>query len=99
MSDLEQQAEGEEHKLPYVFDLFFDVKTMEQVERIARGEGDHSSATPYELYEMFEGQNLPIPECLKVYTNPYIWIDQTGTWQKEKPPEHDMFRFKKARYV
>ena len=50
--------------LPYVFDLLYDVKTMEQVGRIARYEGDCSDATPLDLYELFMQQGMPVPDCL-----------------------------------
>ena len=53
------------HELPYVFDLLWDVKTYEQVERIAKFEADCSDADPYDLVELFQKENLEIPECLK----------------------------------
>ena len=52
-------------ELPYVFDLLFDVKTLEQVERIAKYEGDCSDATPEELRSLFISEGLDLPECLE----------------------------------
>ena len=51
-------------ELPYDFDLHWDVKSMEQVERIARGDPDASDATPEDLVAMFLAHDLPIPSCL-----------------------------------
>lgn len=53
------------HELPYIFDLLWDVKTYEQVERIAKFEADCSDADPYDLVELFQKENLEIPKCLK----------------------------------
>jgi hypothetical protein len=51
-------------ELPYDFDLHYDVKTMEQVERIAKGEADCSDATPEDLIALFLLHDLPVPACL-----------------------------------
>jgi len=51
-------------KLPYVFDLLYDIKHLEEVEIIARGEASHSDADPYELLNLFEKEGLEIPKCL-----------------------------------
>jgi len=52
-------------KLPYVFDLLYDIKYMYEVESIAKGFPSASDATPEDLVELFERQNMPIPECLE----------------------------------
>ena len=58
-------SEHRSNELPYMFDLLWDVKTYEQFERIAKFEGDCSDATPSDLVELFQQENLEMPECLK----------------------------------
>ena len=50
--------------LPYDFDLHWDVKDMEQVERIAKEEPDCSDADGYDLYNMFVALEMVVPQCL-----------------------------------
>ena len=52
-------------KLPYVFDLLFDIKTMSEIERIANGDSSHSDATSQDLIDLFIELNISIPKCLK----------------------------------
>ena len=49
---------------PREFDLAYDVKTMEQVERIANYEGDCSDAEPAELADLFQKLGMEVPACL-----------------------------------
>lgn len=50
------------NKLPYSFDLLYDIKTMDQVEMVARGELNW--ATVSELIETFRNNDMEVPECL-----------------------------------
>ena len=51
-------------RLPYIFDLMYDVKDLEQVSRIANGAPDSSDATPTDLLALFISEGLEIPSCL-----------------------------------
>lgn len=77
---------SESRELPYDFDLLWDVKTMEQVERIANYEGDCSEATPEDLVVLFGQCDLPVPECLESFT-PIIelWVLPDGEWVDKEP--------------
>jgi len=56
-------------ELPSVFDLLWDVKTMEQVERISRFEGDCSAASPEDLVELFLQEGMAVPDCLSGFSS------------------------------
>ena len=48
-------------KLPYDFDLLWDVKNEEQVERIAKYEGDCSDAEPHDLVDLYLKFDMSMP--------------------------------------
>jgi len=52
------------NELPYIFDLYWDVKTYEQVDIIARGEPDCSEATPGDLKKLFIDEGMEVPKSL-----------------------------------
>lgn len=53
-------------KLPYDFDLFYDIKTLDQAERIIEGHPDRSSAKPIDVFKMFLLHGLELtPTLLK----------------------------------
>ena len=51
-------------RLPPDFDCLYDIKTMEDVERIAAGDPHHSNATVDDLIECFITCKLEVPQCL-----------------------------------
>lgn len=86
------------HELPYMFDLLWDVKTYEQVERIANHRGDCSDASPADLVELFQQEDLALPECLLRYSPQLtVWLHEDGTWISYKPLQEESFRYRKAR--
>jgi hypothetical protein len=75
-------------RLPYPFDLLYDVKTMRDVEAIAKGEGHCSDATPDDLIELFIAQDLEVPECLLAHldkSRKCIWVHPDGSWLSYNP--------------
>ena len=89
-----------EYELPYVFDLLWDVKTYEQVERIAKFEADCSGAEPEDLVELFQQENLEIPECLKSFAPVQtIWVCCDGTWIPREPPQKEAHKYRKTRII
>lgn len=85
-------------ELPYVFDLLWDVKTYEQVERIAKYEGDCSEATPEDLVELFQQENIPLPECLIAFAPQItIWACKDGTWIDYEPATEEANNYRKVR--
>lgn len=48
-------------ELPYDFDLYYDIKTMEEVERVFNYEPSSSSASPYDLVRLFKDLGMPLP--------------------------------------
>ncbi len=51
-------------RLPYAFDLLYDLKTMKDVEDVAYGRPSRCNVTPRELAKVFLDYNIPIPKCL-----------------------------------
>ena len=74
-------------KLPYDFDLMYDLKLMSEVEAVCRGECPAGTdATPEDLLEMFMLLELEIPECLKsVKKRMDVWICIDGSWITGEP--------------
>jgi len=60
----EYSMEMKKKRLPYDFDLYYDVKYMYEVEMIAKGEPHCSDADGYDLYKMFSDLGMEIPDCL-----------------------------------
>lgn len=76
----------QERELPYEFDLFYDIKTMKQVQNIAEGKPDCSDAEPEDLVTLFNELELEVPECLKSFNaKQTIWILPNGTWLDYEP--------------
>ena len=72
-------------RLPYDFDLHWDVKTMEDVERIANGEGHCSDADGNDLVDLFILHDMEIPECLtenNYFGTEVIHIFPNGVWRR-----------------
>ncbi len=54
----------EPERLPYAFDLLYDLKTMRDVEDVAYGRPSRCNVTSRELAKVFLDYNIPIPKCL-----------------------------------
>jgi len=52
-------------KLPYEFDLLYDIKTLKDVEDIAHGRPTGCEGSVEDLIKLFKESNLPVPDCLK----------------------------------
>lgn len=85
-------------ELPYIFDLLYDVKDYEQVDRIARGEPDCSDADPQDLVALFKQEGLALPPSLKQYgAHIDIWVHKNGTWLRYEPLPEEMHNYRKAK--
>ena len=85
-------------ELPYDFDLVYDIKSMMDIEMIAKGEPHRSDASPSDLVEMFQDLKLPVPKCLEgVLPMMTIWVESNGTWQSYKPLPEEMHKFRETR--
>ena len=61
-------------ELPYVFDLLYDIKTMKDVEKVAKGWPIATKATPEDLVSLFLSEGIELPEYLKG-VRPAGWVD------------------------
>lgn len=71
------------NKLPAEFDLIWDIKTEEHVERIAKGEVTHSSARPSDLVSLYRTFDLQMPPALAAWCRDsapwtYVLVDDTN---------------------
>lgn len=80
-------------ELPYTFDLFYDIKTMDDVKKIAYGEPHCSDATPEDLVTLFIDLGLPVPDCLNgVMPNMDIYVYPDGIWEQADEPKQSTYR-------
>jgi hypothetical protein len=87
-----------ERNLPYEFDLHWDLKTMDDVEKIAKGEAHHSDATIKDLIDLFELMKMSVPDCLNVgYPTETIWLCKDGTWTETEPSSDVVHLYVKTR--
>ena len=85
-------------KLHSDFDLLYDLKQMDEVERIARGESTHSDASPEDLVDLFTELRIEVPECLKSVTGTtIIWVLDDGTWLSEEPNKLSKDKYQKVK--
>ena len=80
------------NELPCVFDLLYDIKTMDDVEHSAAGtDGGVHGASAEKLRDLFIREKLPLPECL--LGHPYkevVYLSNNGTWTAHEPLSHEM---------
>jgi len=82
---IQNKINKNELKLPYDFDLLFDIKTYEQVEEVVAGEY-WDDVTPEQLKTLFIRTNTPVPNCLKnTQILMDIYIFPNGTYSRTKP--------------
>ena len=74
-------------KLPYEFDLLYDIKTLEQAYRVMKELPDCSDADPEDVYELLVKYDLPVPDWYVAPTpeQPVAWLDGNGSYLTYKP--------------
>jgi len=84
-------------KLPYKFDLLYDIKYMYEVEQIANGKPSSSDAEPSDLVELFLSLRMKVPHCLKgVLINRDVWLCNDGTWSFDEPMFDEKYKYIKS---
>jgi hypothetical protein len=77
-------------KLHPSFDLFYDMKTMSDVEKVARGESHCFNTSIEDVVDMFLSLEIELPNCLSQFKGTQtIWLCSNGTWSKEEPTIED----------
>ncbi len=88
-------------ELPYVFDLLWDIKSVEHLHEILLRKYGHDTAQNWELEEEMITNNIPFPEGyvmdLKDGFPTTIWIDNNGTYQTYAPCPEEAHRFQRMR--
>lgn len=84
--------------LPSVFDLLYDIKTLDDVECIANGSPHASDADPEDLVTLFKEQGMDVPNCLSALTGyKTIWICCDKTWSEDMPLDEDIDKYRKVK--
>ncbi len=91
-------------RLPYDFDLLYDIKYMYQVERVCKGLPTGSSATPRELRELFIDLEMELPDFLIEACKGYpeektIWVCNDGSWITYEPCYEERYKYVKTTIV
>ena len=90
-------------KLPYEFDLLHDVKSVEELHGILLGEPHCTDAKDWELCELAEQYDIPLPEGYKSPLKPgfptVVWIDGNGCYQDYEPLSEEADNFQRMRMV
>lgn len=86
-------------KLPYEFDLLYDVKSVEELHSILEGEPHCTDGQDWELCELAEKYNIPLPvgyiSPLKPGFPTVVWIDSNGCYQDYPPTKEEEYRFQR----
>jgi hypothetical protein len=83
-------------KLPYEFDLLWDIKTFEQLHDILNGGMHCTHVDESDLVELMQEMDIPLPEdykpSFKLDFPSEIWIDNNGGYLTYKPEEEDLYQ-------
>jgi len=86
-------------KLPHEFDLLHDIKSVEELHNILLGEPTHCDADEWELCELAEQFNIPLPEGYESPLKPgfptIIWIDDNGTYITYQPAYEERHKYQR----
>jgi hypothetical protein len=88
-------------KLPYSFDLHFDIKTVDELHSILLNDALDSCFNQSELEEMMDTCEIPFP---KGYTRVHkpdfpriVWIDKTGGYLTYQPTSEEAHKYQRMR--
>lgn len=90
-------------ELPYEFDLLYDVKSVQELHSILKGEPHRTSATIQELCELMDKYNMPIPfgRGLRLKQKgkfpSVVWIDNNGGYRIFPPCTEERHNFQRMR--
>ena len=82
------------------FDLLYDMKTMDDVEKVANGESHCFNTSIEEVADTFLSLGIELPNCLSRFKGTEtIWLCSDGTWSKDEPTaeEEEKHKFKRTR--
>lgn len=88
-------------KLPYAFDLFFDIKSINELYKILNEDSLDVCFNQFELEELMDKYKLPYPKKYQRRTKPgfpkEIWIDKNGGYLTYPPCESEKDKYQKMR--
>ena len=88
-------------RLPYEFDLLYDIKYTEQLEIVLRGEPFAYEVDLVDLEESMVKHKIPFPIWYERCTSPdfptVVWIDKNGGYITYPPEESEKDQYKRMR--
>lgn len=83
-------------KLPYEFDLLFDIKSIERLHNLINDDSFDCFQDEYEVFALMEAYNIPFPEGFRSPIKPgfpkVVWIDKNGGYVKECPEDAENYQ-------
>jgi hypothetical protein len=90
-------------RLPYEFDLMWDIKTVEELYDILKGEPHCTDFDAWELVETMQKYYIPLPNDydspLKNGFPTIVWIDANGNYNDYAPMKEEEHKFQKMRKI
>ena len=84
-------------KLPYVFDLLYDIKTLEQLYEFLNDESSICDDPKWQVEETMVENNIPFPDdyctSLKPGFPTVIWMHKNGTRIDFQPPQMEEIEY------
>ncbi len=87
--------------LPYEFDLLYDVKSIEELYSVFKGELHCTNAENWELEELCKIYAIPLPASykpsLKEGFPTIVWISNNGYYQNYAPTYEEKHKFQRMK--
>lgn len=88
-------------KLPYEFDLLFDIKSLEHLHEILEEDSFDAFTDPVEVEILMDKYNILFPKGYdrrsKKGFHHVVWIDKHGGYLTQEPPEEEKENFQRMR--
>ena len=88
-------------KLPYDFDLFFDIKSVEELHRVLFKDARGILHDLKDIEELMDAHEIPFPEgynrIVKTGFPKIVWIDKNGGYLTYAPTHEESDKYKRMR--
>ena len=88
-------------KLPYDFDLYFDIKSVEELHRILLEDALDILYDQGDLEELMDAHAIPFPEgynrVIKTGFPRVVWIDKNGGYLTYAPTHEESDKYQRMR--
>ena len=88
-------------KLPYAFDLYFDIKSVEELHRILLEDALDILYDQGDLEELMDANAIPFPEgYIRINKSGFprvVWIDKNGGYLTYAPTHEESDKYQRMR--